>query len=307
MRYVVTGGLGFIGSHLAETLAIDGHEVFIIDDGRTSAVRTVYGTEVIHEQVQRAYWPDKLDGIFHLAGPVGPVGVLNHAGYIVRDVIEMATTVAVEALVNHCPIVFVSTSEVYGLQPQPVNERSPQVFGMDHSARKEYAVAKLAAETMLLNDATLTAGVTIIRPFNVAGPRQQTRGGFVIPRFIDQAMRGIPLTVYVPGTQQRAFTHVLDIVDGIRLAMINVEGRQVFNLGNPLNVCTIEQLAAEVIEEVGRGGSIEMTDPTALWGSRFREAPDKIPDPALAIEKLQWHPTRDRATIIREAIEEYCS
>jgi UDP-glucose 4-epimerase len=295
---IVTGGLGFIGSHLTERLLADG-PVTVVDDGR-GGDHLAPGAALRKWPMEQAPFPPDADIIYHLAGPVGPVGVLRHAGRIVPDIIAMAATARDWALRNGCPLVYVSTSEVYGLQQQPMTEQAPRIIAAGHSARMEYAVAKLAAETMLLNTEGLD--VRIVRPFNVAGPRQREDGGFVLPRFIRQAQNGEPLTVYQPGFQRRAFTHVLDIVDGlVRAGTVGTPGT-VYNLGNPDNECSILELAWDVCRLVGGVDSrIAIVDPVTLWGPAVREAPDKVPDITKAREELGWNPTRDRRQVIEDA------
>ena len=177
-----------------------------------------------------------------------------------------------------------------------MGESARRVFEPGYSARREYAVSKLAAETMLLG---MGGDVRIVRPFNVAGPGQRAEGGFVVPRFLGQARDGLPLTVYAPGTQLRAFTHVLDIVDGIvRAGRPGVAGE--WNLGNPDNACTVLELAREVIEVTGSDAGFRIVDPRELWPG-FAEAPDKVPDPSAAMRDLGWRPTRDRLQTIIDA------
>ena len=295
MRALVTGGLGFIGSHVADYLDDYGDQVTIIDK---HPLRD-YGTRahVIRAPMQEVEHPPPVDVVYHLAGPVGPVGVLAQAGRITTDIIDMARWLR-PYLRDGIPVVFVSTSEVYGLQQQPMDESSPRIIAAGHSARMEYATAKLAAETMLLN---LEADVRIIRPFNVAGPRQRSEGGFVIPRFIEQARDDMPLTVYKPGTQRRAFTHVYDIAEGIIAAGRPGISPGVWNLGNPANEMTIMDLAHEVNEVTVSAGGIKVVDPQDLWGPAFREAPDKIPDITAARATLGWEPIRDVRTTIIDA------
>ena len=295
---LVTGGKGFIGSHLVERLLRDGWLVTVVDDGRSGGTE-VPGAEYIRRSVSEAGrlgWA--VDAVYHLAGPVGPVGVLSQAGRIVPDIVRDAGVVRDIAKRCDAPLVYVSTSEVYGLQQQPMTEQAPRIIQAGHSARMEYAVAKMAAETMLLN--TTGLDVRIIRPFNVAGPRQRELGGFVLPRFIRQAKEGKPLTVYTPGTQRRAFTHVLDIVDGIvRAAGPGASG--VYNLGNAANECAIWDLAEEVRAVLGSASDIEVIDPVSLWGPFFAEAPDKLPDADKARRELGWVPTRTRRQVIEDA------
>lgn len=293
MRAIVTGSAGFIGSHLVRELDARGWDVLGIDQ------KTGKSIEYIDAMTRSVVVGEDCDAIFHLASPVGPVGVLGEAGRIVSQVIETTDIVRRWAVPLDAVLIDVSSSEVYG-SGHADSEDDPCTFGSGTSARKEYAVAKLAAETMLRNDTDLD--VRIVRPFNVAGPGQLADGGFVIPRFVEQALRDEPLTVYRPGTQLRAFTHVADVVDGlIRAYEYGTRGR-VYNLGNPANACTITALAHEVIAATGSDSTIRLVDPVELHGPAFREAPDKLPVADRAHDELGWIPLRDRATIIRDAI-----
>jgi UDP-glucose 4-epimerase len=163
----------------------------------------------------------------------------------------------------------------------------------------EYAVAKMAAETMLLNTDGLD--VRIIRPFNVAGPRQREEGGFVLPRFIRQAKAGEPLTVYQPGSQRRAFTHVVEAADAIRRAGTLGKPGQVYNIGNPANACSIARLAEEVVDALGSSSTVKVVDPVTLWGPAFAEAPDKLPTIDKAVKELGWEPRLTRRQVILDA------
>lgn len=285
-RAVVTGGAGFIGRHLVGLLRAEGWNVVSIDK-RTGP------------RMQDAAFPvGPLDAVFHLASPVGPLGVLGWAGRLVPEIIATSRIASAWAKAHGCPLIDVSTSEVYGSGQQD-SEDDACHFAAPTSARKEYAVAKLAAETMLRNDTALD--VRIVRPFNVAGPGQHTDGGFVLPRFIHQARRDDALTVYTPGTQRRAFTHVEDIARGLLAAYTHGKRGEVYNLGNADNACTIMQLAEEVIAAVGMG-RISIVDPVSLHGAAFREAPDKLPNAHKAQFELGWSPRHDRARIIADAL-----
>jgi nucleoside-diphosphate-sugar epimerase len=173
------------------------------------------------------------------------------------------------------------------------------------TTRSEYAVAKMASEVALVNTARRTSllSATIIRPFNIAGPRQGARGGFVIPRFIEQAMANASLTVYGDGSAVRAFTHVKDVADGIILANRSNAAPPIYNLGNPANKTTILELAQLVIDVVGSKSKIELCDPKRLHGETFAEASDKYPDSDLAQRELRWTPKYDLRTIVADAYD----
>ena len=301
---LVTGGLGFIGSHLVDRLLAQGHHVTVIDDLRSNVVSpTDYDEYVRRDQLRflqidaanlSAYLLNRsIQEVYHLASPVGPVGVLAYAGQIVREVVGSTYAVVQLAMHYRAKLVDVSTSEVYGGGQQGLcAEDMPRVIQAETTVRLEYAVAKLAMETALINMTKVSAlQAVIVRPFNVAGPRQKAEGGFVVPRFVGQALRGEPLTVYGDGQQIRAFTHVEDIVDGLLLAMEKGRSGEVYNLGNPDNKVTINTVADWVQLMVGRVGVVSV-DPQIIHGPLFAEAADKFPDHRKAFEELAWQPKR---------------
>lgn len=301
MKAIVTGGLGFIGGHLSERLVELGHDVLVVDNCSTNVVDSVEGARVIRKAISEVGEPwggAKVDVIYHLASPVGPLGVIDHKGRLALEVVADAARVAFWARGLGSTLIDVSTSEVYGSGHED-SEDDVCTFRPETSARKEYALAKLAAETMLRNS---RLDVRIVRPFNVAGPRQSALGGFVLPRFISQAKRGQPLTVYLPGTQRRAFTHVADVVDGLLLVAEKGERGGVYNLGNLANVTSIEKLAREVIGLTSSSSRLQYVDPLELHGADFAEAPEKLPDAGRAMA-LGWQPLRGRQATILDAIE----
>lgn len=300
MRAIVTGGAGFIGSHLAEALLERAWEVVVVDDF-SGGFYHVRGARTVEARVQDAHIPAlDYDAIFHLAGKVGPLGVLKHTGLIASDTIEAASQAGIWAQVNGCPLIDVSTSEVYGDPSGPNAETTVRQFQPGSSARMEYAISKLAAETMLLNRGM---DVRIVRPFNVTGPRQLPDGGFVLPRFVAQALANEPLTVYAPGTQRRAFTHVADIVEGIIAVYERGRRGEAYNLGKAANECSITELADAVLDAAGtRAGRWWLVDPVTLHGPAFREAPDKIPDAGKARRELGWEPRWERSAIVQDVV-----
>lgn len=302
-RILVTGGFGFIGSHLVEKLLSQGHSVHVVDNLSTSPISIInlmrelsYPRELVFYPYPIAeYRPSadaKFDEIYHLASPVGPAGILPFAGLMVRRVVEDTYTVMELAQRVGAKLVDVSTSEVYGGgQDGLCGETMPRVIQAETTARLEYAVAKLAAETALINMTRMsTLQAVIVRPFNVAGPRQSCKGGFVLPRFVAQAMRNEPITVFGDGTQVRAFTHVRDIVDGLLLAMDKGKSGEVYNLGNAANKTIILDLAARVKTMIG-SGAITFTDGKTIYGEHYAEAADKYPDATKTQRDLGWKPT----------------
>lgn len=303
---LVTGGFGFIGSHLAEKLILDANNhVHIVDNLSTSSIdlqayldflgrprNLTYSICTVEQFCLALEANSTFEQIYHLASVVGPVGVLSHAGKIAHQIINDADYIAQIGLRTGAKVVDVSTSEVYGGgRDGYCSEKDFKVIQPDVTVRLEYAVGKLAAEISLINLARVTPlKVSIARPFNVAGPRQSGRGGFVLPRFIAQALSGEPITVYNDGQMIRAFTHVKDIVDGIILTMEKGANGEVYNLGNPSNKTSIVELAERVVQLTGSESDITHVDPKLLFGPLFEEANDKYPDADRAIRDLGWHP-----------------
>lgn len=311
MTVMITGGAGFIGSHLADTLLEVGHDIRVVDDLRSNAVHPniwkdqtldFYKMTVEEYYENRSAWrPCKLTEIYHLASPVGPAGILPYAGEIIREIVDSTYAAISLALQHECRLVYVSTSEVYnGGENGLCRESTPCIVPLDNpSARLEYAIGKMAGEMAVMNTKGLDA--VIIRPFNVAGPRQSVKGGFVLPRFCQQALSHSPLTVFGDGSQIRAFTHVQDIVYGLILAM-RFGTKGVYNLGNPYNKTTIFDLAKSVADIVGGKQDIQFTDGKRVYGPEYREAADKYPDASRAMSELGWSPSRSIEKTIQDTL-----
>lgn len=316
---LITGGFGFIGSHLTERLIADpNNHVHIVDNLSTSSIdpqayldslgrpkNLTYSICSVEQYCREPASDRVINQIYHLASVVGPVGVLSHAGKIAFQIINDANHVIQLALHTGAKVVDVSTSEVYGGgRDGYCSEKDFKVIQANVTVRLEYAVGKLAAEISLINTALVTPlKVSIVRPFNVAGPRQSGKGGFVLPRFITQALAGEPITVYNDGKMVRAFTHVKDIVEGIILAMERGANGEVYNLGNPSNKTSIFELAKRVIHLTESTSKISHVDPKILFGPLFEEANDKYPDADRAVHDLQWHPAYGIDEIILDSCE----
>lgn len=319
-KILVTGGFGFIGTSLVELLTKDvNNHIHIIDDLSSSPIFVKdYLNQIGHPSnltfdittVEEFFLKEEVgqwSQIYHLASPVGPAGVLKHAGNMVRDVVRDAYLIIDYCIANNAKLLDVSTSEIYGGgQSGYCPETTPKIVPAETTIRLEYAIAKLAVETAIINSCR-TKGLksTIVRPFNVSGPRQSPKGGFVLPRFMQQAYNNEPITVFNDGSAVRAFTHVEDMANGIILAMDKGKNGEAYNVGNPNNKMTILELAQNVKETLNSDSEIIHIDPKTIYGDYYEEANDKYPDAEKAKTELAWKPKYDIKTTIIHAKEEY--
>jgi UDP-glucose 4-epimerase len=319
-RILVTGGFGFIGSTLVEQLlAKPDHAIHIVDDLSTSPLsvedylttlnrpsRLTFEITTVAEFFSKEH-AVIFDEIYHLASPVGPAGVLQHAGNMVRDVVRDAYLIIDYCLKHGSKLLDVSTSEIYGGgQSGYCPESTPKIVPANTTVRLEYAIAKLAAETAIINTCRAKGlRATMVRPFNVAGQRQSPRGGFVLPRFIQQAVANQPMTVFGDGRAIRAFTNVKDMAAGILLAMECGKSGEAYNVGNPANKTTILELARMVKSVLNSSSEIVFVDPKKIYGPLYEEANDKFPDAEKAKSELGWKPLYDIAGTIADAHAEY--
>ena len=316
-KVLITGGLGFIGAHCIEKWKENEWDVCVVDNLSTNAIPTDHdltkNVEIIIDDILNVKWEDlpKFDLILHLASPVGPVGVLKHSGNMARIILDDIYWAINGAKYNNCPLVFISTSEIYGYRDSKsyLKEDDDKVLHGDFTVRNEYAIAKLLSEIVLTNQAKINPDFKyqIIRPFNVTGKYQLPDGGFVLPRFVEQALSDKDITVYYDGLQLRAFTWVKDIVGGIYLTSIAPEKywNEEWNIGNEKNERTILYLAERVKEITSTASNISHVDPTELHGPLFAEAPEKIPNSEKIKELLGWIPTKGVDEVIEEVVEYY--
>lgn len=316
-KILITGGLGFIGSHSVEKWKNEGYEITIIDNLSSNALspndELFNGCRVIIDDILNIDIKiiGKFDIILHLASPVGPIGVLKHSGKMASVIIDDIYWAISAAKYSKCPLIFVSTSEIYGHRDVKTYllEEDQKVLNGSFTVRNEYAIAKLLAEIVLSNTAKIDNSFRYqtIRPFNVSGKYQLQDGGFVVPRFVNQALKGEDITVYYDGNQLRAFTWVKDIVEGIYLTANAKEKywNQEWNIGNENNENSILYMAEKIKQILNSKSSIVHVDPIKLHGPLFSEAPEKIPNSSKIRSLLGWKPTKSADDIIMEVIEYY--
>lgn len=267
---LVTGGAGFIGSHLVERLLGEGKSVVVIDDlstGTLENLRAVAGNRhlrVIQSKVSTcanlAELVAQAEAVYHLAAGVGVELVVNSPIHVLQTNLHETEVLLAEAARHHTPVLLTSTSEVYGKSQQPgFSEADDLLIGPPHQARWGYACSKLMDEFLSLayaNEKSLP--VVIVRLFNTVGPRQTGRYGMVLPRFIAAARAGQPLRVYGDGRQTRCFCYVTDVVEALtRLQNCPAARGEVFNVGSTEEI-SIRGLAELVIEVLGSKSRIEL-------------------------------------------------
>jgi UDP-glucose 4-epimerase len=242
MKYLLLGGAGFIGAHLAKRLIKDGHDVTIVDSLITSSAPN-FPVKFIHADIRNAVLDELLletDVVYFLAGSVGVANIVNNPTTTLRNNIELMNRLIPLFEKYQNKVVFSSTSEVYG--DGPFSEDNTLHIGPPTDLRWGYAAAKLTTEFMI---SASTFPYTIVRFFNVTGPGQLGDHGMVLPRFVDAAKAGKDLTVYSDGGQVRSFCHINDAVE-LLLKIENING-EIFNVGSD-SVVTIKALAERVIK-----------------------------------------------------------
>jgi len=314
VRYLITGGAGFVGSHLTDALVADGHDVLLLDDlstgrianvehhllsGRAELVRGSATDAALVEDCMAAS-----DRCVHLASAVGVQLVVDHPLETMLANVRGIDTVMAAAARHGRRALFASTSEVYGKQSRgPLAEDADLIIGSPAKARWSYAIAKCFGEAVAHGYHTDQGAETIVvRLFNAVGPRQSARYGMVLPRFVGQALRGESLTVYGKGSQTRCFTHVFDTVQAIRL-LCDADGAvgRTFNVGSSSPVAVIE-LAQRIIERTGSASEIERLSYAEAYAPGFEELGMRRPD-TTALEQLTgWAPAHTLDDAIDDVI-----
>jgi UDP-glucose 4-epimerase len=315
VRALITGGAGFIGSHLAEALLAHGDKVIVIDNLSTGSMENIIhlkgrdGFEYVIESVENepllAELIDRCDVVFHFAAAVGVKLIVEQPVYTIETNIHGTEVVLKHANKKKKLVVIASTSEVYGKSEDvPFREDSDLVMGPTPKHRWAYACSKAIDEFLALaywKERKLP--VIIVRFFNTVGPRQTGRYGMVIPNFVQQALAGKPITVFGDGTQSRSFTHVADVV-GALLKLVkepNAIG-QVINLGNVEEV-TIQKLAERVRELSGSKSSITLIPYDEAYESGFEDMPRRVPDLSKAEAMIGYRTKHSLDDILLEVID----
>ena len=310
---LVTGGAGFIGSHLVEALLAMGRRVLVIDDLSTGSATNLDKVknhpqlrlviDNVADEKRLAELVREADDIFHLAAVVGVRLVLDDPARTVATNVE-PTEILLRLITDHPkPMFLASTSEVYGKNPKsPLAEDDDLVLGPTSKGRWIYACSKAMDEYLALSYARSGLPIVIGRFFNVVGPRQVGRYGMVLPRFVDQALSGGPLVVYDDGRQVRCFAHVADIVRAVLdlMACPTAVGR-VFNLGSDQPV-TIRGLAEKVAAVVDPDLRIEHIPYTTAYAAGFEDIQCRIPDLKRIRSTIDYEPQYRLDDIVREVI-----
>jgi len=316
MRILITGGAGFIGSHLAEYLLERGEEVIVLDDLSTGCLKniehlasdsrfkfvrgSVLNRELVEEMVSDC------DALFHLAAVVG-VKLIFRKPVSVMDINFLGSKIVLESAARHGrKVLLISSSEVYGKgENVPLREEDDVVFGSSSKLRWCYGCSKLLSEFLALAyHRERGLPVVIVRPFNVIGPRQKGDYGMVLPRFIHAALKGEPLTVFGDGRQTRCFLYVTDFVSAL-VALYHCEAAvgKVVNIGGTEEI-TILALAEKVRQLANSRSEIVLIPYERAYERGFEDMPRRVPDISLAQRLIGFTPTVNLDEAIRRIIRE---
>ena len=315
MRVFITGGAGFIGSHLADALVARGDSVTILDNmstGSASNIAHLEGTiEIIKGDIRDVATVEKVmanaDLVLHMAAALGVNTILEAPIESVSTNFTGSEVVLQAATKLNKRIIIASTSEIYGKNPkQPLNELDDRVVGTPQKIRWTYSDAK-ALEEAIAHALFLTKGlkVTTVRLFNTVGPRQTGRYGMVVPRFVQSALAGQPITIYGDGTQSRVFCHVADAVKAILiLAGDDKSIGEVYNIGG-VGETTIKQLAEKIIERTKSTSAITYTAYDDAYPAGYEDMQRRVPDTTKIKNAIGWSPAHTLDSIIDDVAAEF--
>jgi UDP-glucose 4-epimerase len=315
MRYLITGGAGFIGSHLSEELLRRGHEVYVVDDLSTGSIHNIrhlkthdrfhYTIDSCANQHLMAELVDGCDKIYHLAAAVGVKLIVESPVRTIETNIRLTEVMLNLANKKKRPIFVASTSEVYGKSEQfPFNEDADTVMGATTKGRWSYACSKAIDEFLAIAYWKEKKLPTVVaRLFNTVGPRQTGQYGMVVPNFVRQALSGQPITVFGDGKQSRCFTHVSDVVRAL-IGLMDHEDNygNVFNIGNNVEI-SMNDLAKQVREMCGSKSEIVLVPYEKAYEHGFEDMPRRVPDLGKIKKAISWSPTIPLAQILTDVIE----
>jgi len=310
MRVLITGGAGFIGSHLADHYVNAGHTVTLLDNFSTGSKSNIAHLEgkvtTVDGDIRNIELIDQLtkdsDLVLHMAAALGVNTILESPLESMSTNITGSEVVLNASAKYNKRIIIASTSEIYGKNPkQPLSETDDRVVGPPQKIRWTYSDAKAIEEAMafaLHQEKKLP--VTTVRLFNTVGPRQTGRYGMVVPRFVHAALKNEPITIYGDGTQSRVFCHVLDAVSAIAtMAAADSTIGDVYNVGG-IGEVTIKQLAEQVLSVTGSKSEITHTPYSDAYPAGFEDIERRVPDISKVKSAIGWAPTKDLNQIISD-------
>src|SRR5688572_7752802 len=317
MRILITGGAGFIGSHLAEALLADGHEVFALDDLSTGSIDNIahlkgrpgfhYTIDTVFNDPLVAEMVDRADVIFHLAAAVGVKLIVEKPVHTIETNVHGTEVILRHASKKKKLVFIASTSEVYGKSVHvPFREDADLVMGATTRHRWAYACSKALDEFLALAHWKETKQpVIVMRFFNTVGPRQTGQYGMVVPTFVRQALAGEQITVFGDGTQSRSFTYVGDVVEALLKLMVEPRAvGHVFNVGNTEEV-TIAHLAGLIKKATGSLSTIVTIPYDQAYEAGFEDMPRRVPDLGKLHDLIGYEPKVALREIIERVITDF--
>jgi len=312
MKILITGGEGFIGSHLVERLIGAGHSVSVIDDFSTGIARNLIGVSknprlevfegsILDQKLLKRLMEDS-EYVFHLAAAVGVFNIVNNPLNSLLTNIRGTENVLEIANSRQIPVFLTSSSEVYGKNTSnSLKETDDRILGSPTTLRWSYSEAKAIDESLAYAYFVEKQLETrIVRFFNTVGPRQLGSYGMVVPRFVKAAITNEPITIYGDGNQTRCFAHVYDVVDAV-MAIAFAENTlgKVINIGNDFEI-SINELAKEIIKDTNSNSDIVYVPYEEAYGDGFEDMERRVPNIDLIYQLVGWKPQRDLSTMIAD-------
>lgn len=284
-KVLITGGLGFIGRHLIQHLQSKPmtYQLTVIDDLTGSNLSQTALAEISHKVEVRLenflhFNPEgrQFDDIYHLASPVGAIGILTKSGKIAKQIVDLAEKASEVSLKSNAKLMYISSSEIYYASPKQ-HEETEITLNVHEGARIEYAIGKYAGEVLVRNMGVFkNLGFNICRPFNLIGEEQSSDLGFVVPRFFEACLSNRPLEVFGDGSQERSFCDVKDFVPALVAFQESKITGETLNIGNLNNRTTILNLAERIKNLTQSNAPIELIDPKKKFGSLYMEGGEKL-------------------------------